>query len=297
MRIRFFISGSAAVGLGHVVRTASVVNALPDAVMVEVVVDGDDGARRRLRDGLRRPAEIRQWRDAKRDTPAQVTVLDSIDERLVADATRADGGRIAALVTVPEPFRPAVDLLVLRATPPDTDGYRDGVVRCGPQYATVDPALPAASRRADGQRLIGILVSAAYRHPAMESMHAAFTESAPRFPDIDFAVPAAWTGAGASTRYPVDRPWSVLHEADCIVTGPGISAFECAYVGVPAVYWCYGGETWTVAELAAAGAGQVVTGNAADALARAVDGAPRPLPGRTVVDGEGARRIAELLCA
>ena len=294
MAICIRCDGDARIGAGHVARCLAIAGALRGAGREVVFAGRYEGLAAAL-------LEHETCRPACANSPAGIPAG---AEAAIVDLYGLAAQELAAVADA----RPLVVLSDDGApTPGMTLDYHagaggDGDGLAGPDFAPLDPRHVAARRPrgADEGRVLVALGGG----DCGSAITAVVVQSLERHG----ARALVLTGdAAVATDLPLrrlGRPrglWDELARADLVVCGAGVSAYEAACAGVPAVLVALADNQLRVTQaLSAAGVASALDargGLDAAELERALRAAPRPSPGPALVDGAGAFRVADALLA
>jgi UDP-2,4-diacetamido-2,4,6-trideoxy-beta-L-altropyranose hydrolase len=296
------------VGLGHLRRCQALAAALDTggaAVEIAVAGEGWGPATATPLDWLGDPASLRAWLDARRP---DAVVVDSYgaSEGLLR-GLRARVLCVAVVDDLADRALPA-SIVVNGSWHAGRLAYRtdaDTLKLLGPQYALLDPAYADRAIRPPAATVGRVLVSFggdADTAGALMDAVAAVRRAVPGAV-IDVAATAAghFDGDDAITVHrglPSLR--GLIGHADLVVSGGGMTLYECLAAGVPVVATVLAdNQRPNVTEMARAGlivtaepsVGAAVGRVASDAgLRRALSAG-----GRAAVDGRGARRVADAI--
>lgn len=321
-RVLFRVAAGPRLGYGHLVRCVWLADAL--GVRPSVSIRGGEAARRvarRLGCGVVSPNA-----DPFGAERLDLLVVDDPGPGHVerwCEAGRQDGLFVVSLHDLGIGAGEA-DILVDGSITGNTDLVRRPGALIGPRFAILDPSLrtlPSSPGRdrSEGERVL-IALGGGPREQTAARLAAVILAKRPKA-SIRIA------GGLTSRRRPGDDPrvvWlpprrGLAHElADCTVaiTGGGVTAYEACALGVPAVAVAVvPAQCSTIRALAAAGAlldgGRIGPATTTRARGRAIERVAREVVtllddpstrrrlgsfGRLLIDGRGARRVAEAVC-
>jgi spore coat polysaccharide biosynthesis predicted glycosyltransferase SpsG/RimJ/RimL family protein N-acetyltransferase len=272
--------GDERVGAGHVGRCLPIALALRRAGCDALFVGRYGGVAAALLAAVDLPTVPAAGTPAGLPDEAGAAVIDhyDIDDEAVARAAAARAVVALRDARAPHAVGPA------RVLDYHLDATGDGLL--GPDFAPVDPRFAAARRleRASGRALVALGGSGAGAD-ALPALVRGLLESTDLHVDV--------AGALAPERHPRVRHAGALTglagelaACDLLVCGAGVTAYEAACAGVPAVLVVLAGNQRRVGDaFAAAG------------LFAVLDGPPSRDDGPALVDGYGAARVRDALLA
>jgi spore coat polysaccharide biosynthesis predicted glycosyltransferase SpsG/RimJ/RimL family protein N-acetyltransferase len=290
--------GDERVGAGHVGRCLPIALALRRAGCDALFVGRYGGVAAALLAAVDLPTVPAAGTPAGLPDEAGAAVIDhyDIDDEAVARAAAARAVVALRDARAPHAVGPA------RVLDYHLDATGDGLL--GPDFAPVDPRFAAARRleRASGRALVALGGSGAGAD-ALPALVRGLLESTDLHVDV--------AGALAPERHPRVRHAGALTglagelaACDLLVCGAGVTAYEAACAGVPAVLVVLAGNQRRVGDaFAAAGLFAVLDGreplDAADVAGAVATarGAPSRDDGPALVDGYGAARVRDALLA
>jgi UDP-2,4-diacetamido-2,4,6-trideoxy-beta-L-altropyranose hydrolase len=296
------------VGLGHLRRCQALATALTAAgatVELRVAGEGWEPAPALALDWLADASALRAALDARRP---DAVVVDSYraDETLLR-ALRAHAPCVVAVDDLADRVLP-VSIVVNGGWPAARLTYRtdpDTVRLLGPQYALLDPAFGEPMTRAPADAVRRVLVTLggdADTTPLLPAAVAAVRRAVPAAAiDVATVGPTPELAGSPVTVHrglPSLRP--LIASADLVVSGGGMTLYECLASGVPVVATVLAdNQTLNVGEMARAGLIVAAERSLEAAIVRvAGDAALRralAARGRAAVDGRGASRAASAI--
>lgn len=327
-RIQFICRAGVRIGLGHLMRTRTVALETAPRATIEVVVIGDaDIARTTLTDAIHWIAVDNDWQAFERiqSHDPQLVVFDLLEFDPLLMQYVVSQRRTATISPVFDGMA-EMDAVFTRAALPEdiASQLEKPVVHAGPQLATIgphcrriherqfarnlqaDPLAVAVSmggadaanhtlrileaiREVDAQLLIWALLGEGYSHS-----YQALVDCVSRDTRHEIIL--------AKTR---DSMWRILSSCSVAILAGGITTFEAAYAGIPAIVLLdRPSDRFLIDDLTGAGAAIVAGAPVDDAALRTTTHLIGDLntdrdrlaimhrAGQTLLDGQGAGRIA-----